>query len=91
MYKIKKSYTVLGDKVKVKFVDTLEFAGMYDSSKHIIYISTNQSKEEQVKTFWHEMTHCIQFQMGLNQAVSHELLEIMAETFSKVLFKLVKL
>lgn len=63
---------------------------MYDSNKKTIYISVNQSKEEQVKTFWHEMTHCIQFQMGLNQAVSHELLEIMAENFSKALFKIVK-
>ena len=88
--KIKSSYNILGDKIKVKMIDTGEWAGMYDSTKQTIYISTRQNKEEQLKTFWHEMTHCIQYQIGLNQAVSHELLEIMAETFSKVLYKIVK-
>ena len=88
--RIKKSYDILGDKIRVKLIDTDEFAGRYDIQKKIIYININQSQEEMIRTFWHELVHCIQFQMGLNQAVSHELLEIMAETFSKVFYKIIK-
>ena len=88
--RIKKSYDILGDKIRVKLIDTDEFAGMYDIQKKIIYININQSQEEMIRTFWHELVHCIQFQMGLNQAVFHEFLEIMAETFSYVFFNILK-
>jgi Zn-dependent peptidase ImmA (M78 family) len=89
-FKIKKSYNVLGRKTKIKLMNTHDFAGMYDPDKDTIYISTNQSEEQIIETFWHELIHNIQYQTGINQAVSRELLEVMAETGSRVIAEILK-
>ena len=69
----------------IEVVDTREFAGLWDFDKNTIYISTHQSASETEKTFWHEYEHCIQYLTGLHQALTKELLEVMAENRSQVL------
>lgn len=81
----------MGEKIKIKFVDTHEFAGLWDSQKNTIYISIHQSNEQIHETFWHEIVHCMQYLTGINQAVPRELLEVMAETQSRVIHKIVNL
>lgn len=88
--KILKSYKLMGKTVKVKLIDTQDYAGLYDPDKHTIYLSINQSDEQLEESFWHEMNHCMQFLSGVNQAVSRELLEIMAEMNSRITAKIIR-
>jgi Zn-dependent peptidase ImmA (M78 family) len=83
--KIKKSYKIMGKSIKIKLVDTSEFAGMWDSEKNIIYLSTNQTKEQLEESFWHELNHLMQTFSGVTQAVSHELMEVMAEMNARII------
>lgn len=39
-FKIKKSYKINGKRIRIKMVDTMDFAGLYDHNKRIIFIST---------------------------------------------------
>ena len=87
--KIKKTYTLCGYKIKVKMVDTMDFAGLYDNQKNTIYLSTRQSQEDLEKTFYHECIHVLQYKTGIHQAVSRELMEVMAETGSNLIFDLI--
>jgi len=88
--KIKKSYKIMGETIKIKMVDTMEFAGMYDDKKNTIYISTKQSVDDMEKTLYHECIHVLQYKTGIHQAVSRELLEVMAETGSIFMFNLMR-
>ena len=88
--KIKKSYKICGYRIKIKIIDTADFAGLYDSTKDTIYISSNQSTNEMEKTLYHECIHVLQYKPGIQQAVSRELLEVMAETGSQMIFDLIK-
>lgn len=78
-FKLPKSITVKGAKYKIKLVDTDMFAGMCDQYKKVIFISIHQSKEQVRHTFYHECEHALQFEIGANQAISRELMEILAE------------
>ena len=85
-----KSITVLGHKIKIKVVNTNEYAGLWDYSVNTIFISINQSPDQMEETFWHELNHCIQWHTALNQAIPRELLETMAEMNSRILPGLIR-
>lgn len=90
-FKLPKTYTVKGAKYKIKLVDTDMFAGMCDPQKKIIYISIHQSKEQIEHTFYHEVNHALQFEIGINQAVSRETMEILAENQASLQMDLARL
>lgn len=85
-----KSITVLGHKIKIKMINTNEWAGLWDYSVNTIFISVNQSSDQMEETFWHELNHCIQWHTALNQAIPRELLETMAEMNSRIMPKLIR-
>ena len=93
-YKMKfilpKSIPILGHKIKIKVVDTQDYAGLWDYSVNTVFISINQSPEQMEETFWHELNHCIQWHTALNQAIPRELLETMAEMNSRILPGLIR-
>lgn len=86
--KIKKSYKIMGKRIRIKMVDTNQFCGMWDPDKNIIYLSINQSEEQMQESFWHEINHMMQTFSGVTQAVSHELMEIMAEMNSRIIVQI---
>lgn len=88
--KIKKSYKINGKTIKVKVVDTHDFAGLWDPQKMTIYLSANQSEDSMQETFWHEWNHYMQWESGVNQAVSRELMEVMAEKNSRTINAIIK-
>ena len=87
-HKIRKSYNVMGSKIKIKIVERMSELGLYDNQNNIIYLNKNQTDEELLKTLLHELIHALQFKSGIHQAVSGELLEVMAETGSVLFFEL---
>lgn len=84
-FELPKVIPVLGKKIKIKLVDTQEYAGLWDYSKNTIYISINQTAEQMEESYWHEVYHCIQWHTALNQALPRELLETMAEMNSRLM------
>ena len=54
--------------------------GLCDRSNHIIYIEDSQSEREKIQTLMHEVIHAISFRVGLSQAISSELEEIVCES-----------
>lgn len=79
--KIKAKYKIMGKTIKIKMVKT---------NDNTIYLSTNQTDSEMEESFWHEMNHCMQWLSGVNQAVSRELLEIMAEMNSRITAQVIR-
>jgi len=84
--KIPKKIDVFGTTYKVKFVNTDMFAGLCDPSKKTIFLNVNQSKEMLIDTYVHECIHAMQFVLAYNQAISREMMELMAEN-TAMLFK----
>ena len=78
-FKIPKSINVFGTKYKVKMVETGLFSGLCDPDKATIYININQSDDQIHATFWHEACHAMQFVLGMNNAISREMMEMLAE------------
>lgn len=78
-FKIPSKVNVHGKKFKVKVIDTQEFAGMMDFEASMIYLSCNQNRRQLVFTFWHEYFHALHYRLGLHQALSREILEVLAE------------
>ena len=89
--KIPKTVSIFGKKFKVKIVHTREFAGMMDSERSIIYLSAHQTKEEMLATYLHEAFHALHWRIGLNQALSKDMLEVLAESQSTLIMELFKL
>lgn len=89
-FKIKKSYVVFGTKFKIKLVDTPLFAGLCDPDLKTIFININQSEEQILATFWHEMFHAMQFVLGMNNAISREMMEILAENSATMVMGVLK-
>jgi hypothetical protein len=85
--KIPKSINVFGKKYKIKIVDNPPYAGLCDPIGEI-FVSSNQTEEQIVKTIIHEVTHAWQFRVGLDQAVSRETLEIMSEGVSTFIWEI---
>lgn len=42
--------------------DRSVFHGMFDPKKNIIYLASDQSKEEQLQAFMHELVHVLEYQ-----------------------------
>lgn len=89
-FKIKKSYNVFGVKFKIKLVDTNLFLGLCDPDLKTIFININQSEEQILATFWHEMFHAKQFVLGMNNAISKEMMEMLAENSATLVMGVLK-
>lgn len=87
-FKIPKKVTIFGKKFKVKIVDTHEFAGLMDSEKATIYLSIHQSDQQLIATFFHEAYHAMHWRIGLNQALSRDMLEVLAESQATLLMEI---
>lgn len=85
-----KSITILGHKIKIKVVNTQDYAGLWDYTCNTIFLSSNQSQDQLEESFWHEWQHCVQWHTALNQAVPRELLETMAEMNSRLITKTIR-
>ena len=84
-FKIPKKVNVLGKTIKIKIVDSRDWAGLWDFEAFTIYLSRHQSESQMEETLHHELEHCIQWMTGLNQAIPRELLEVMAEMRSRLM------
>ena len=82
---------VFGTKFKVKLVDTSLFAGLCDPDLKTIFININQSEEQILATFWHEIFHAMQFVLGMNNAISREMMEILAENSATLVMGILKI
>lgn len=88
--KIPKSIDVFGTRYRVKFVDTDLFAGLCDSSKKTIFINANQNKEQILNTYLHEVFHAMQFTLGMHNAISREMMEMLAENSAVMVMECLK-
>ena len=89
-FKMKKSYMVFGVRFKIKFIDTNNFLGLCDPDAKTIFININQSEEQILATFWHEMFHAKQFVLGMNNAISKEMMEMLAENSATLVMGILK-
>jgi len=88
--KIPKSMDVFGVKYKIKFVETQLFSGLCDPDLKTIFINVDQSPEQIEAAYWHEMFHAMQFALGMNNAISREMMEILAENSATLVMKCLK-
>jgi Zn-dependent peptidase ImmA (M78 family) len=89
--KIPKTIMVFGKKFKVKIIDTHEFAGMMDAEKGVIYLSVHQTKEQMLSTYFHEIFHALHYRIGLNQALSRDMMEVLAESQATLMMEILTL
>ena len=83
-FKIPKIINVFGVKYKVKFVETTLFCGLCDPDLKMIFINIDQSDDQIRATFWHEVFHAMQFALGMNNAISREMMEMLAENSATI-------
>lgn len=87
---MRSSINVLGVKVRIKKVkswrghkDVSEtLAGRYYPDTQTIYINTNYRKDVQKQFLLHEINHCIMYISGIDQNMSLDLQEVIAQTFA---------
>ena len=89
-FKIPKSINVFGTKYKIKMVSTMLFSGLCDSELKIIFINIDQSDEQLIATFWHEAVHAMQFTLGMHNAISREMMEMLAENTATLVMSCLK-
>ena len=89
-FKIPKSINVFGTKYKIKFVETTLFSGLCDPDLRTIFINIDQSDEQIHATFWHEANHAMQFVLGMNNAISREMMEMLAENTATLIVECLK-
>ena len=89
-FKIKKSYMVFGTKFKIKMVDTYLYAGLCDPELKTIFLNVNQGEEQILATLWHELFHAMQFVLGMNNAISREMMEMLAENSATLVMGVLK-
>lgn len=87
-YKIPKKVPIFGKSFKIKIIDTHEFAGMMDSDKGVIYLSVHQTHEQMIATYFHEIFHALHYRIGLNQALSRDMMEVLAESQATLLMEI---
>lgn len=87
-FKIPNSINVFGSKYKVKMVDTVLFSGLCDPNSKAIFINVNQSEDQVVVTFWHEVMHAMQFTLGMDNAISKEMMEMLAENSANLIVQI---
>lgn len=86
---MKKTWTVFGQKIKVKFVNDLihpdsgaHLFGLFDPDKNIIYIRSDLTAKQKDATLAHELGHALMFRLGLAQTtLSIDMHEIIVEGF----------
>lgn len=69
--------TVMGRRVRVLYKkppteDADQLLGYFDSRKMTIWISPDQTKDEQYASLIHELLHCILFMSGTNQLLDEK-------------------
>jgi len=89
-FKIPKKINVFGTIYKVKFVETQLFSGLCDPDNKTIFINIDQSDEQLVATFLHEAFHAMQFVLGMNNAISREMMEMLAENSATLMINILK-
>jgi Zn-dependent peptidase ImmA (M78 family) len=84
------SITIYGKKFKVVQLLEAGYAGMMDYDKSRIYINSSAHKTDKqlLLTFWHEIFHAFHYRLGLHQALSAEILEILAESQATLIVEL---
>lgn len=66
----------------IKDTDAIHELGRTDNDRHVIYVSSRQSKQGQELTFLHELVHAILFTMG---EIEHD--ERFVEGFAQLLYQ----
>lgn len=89
-FKIPKSINVFGTKYKIKFVETNLFSGLCDPDIKTIFINIDQSEEQIQAAYWHEVFHAMQFVLGMNNAISREMMEMLAENSATLVMQCLK-
>lgn len=83
---MKRNIDIFGVKVPIKvykFQEELkDILGYCKKSPLEIHINKNQSKDEMELTLRHEVVHSLIYRIGLDQVISEEIQEILAESFS---------
>ena len=90
MNAIPKKINIYGVKFKIKLTKMTEYSGLMDYKAKTIYISEiyNKTDKERVATLWHEIFHAIHYRIGLDQAISREMLEVLAESQACLIMEL---
>ena len=81
---------VLGEKYKIKLIKDLKSKGICgecDFDKKIISIDSSLKKDDYWSTLIHEIGHAIFNEASINQAISHDLEEVIVDLFSRVMTK----
>jgi hypothetical protein len=91
MKKLPKKFSVLvfGSKISVSLVPNLtaNTGALGQYYKKAILIEACQDKENLEKTFLHEIIHALSDRIGLNQAISRELEEIVCESVANLIYE----
>jgi len=89
-FKIPKKINVFGTTYKIKLVKTSLFSGLCDQDLKVILINIDQTDEQLLATFWHEIFHAMQFVLGMNNAISREMMEMLAENSATLVMNVLK-
>jgi hypothetical protein len=85
------SLVVFGSRVPVSLVKNLALhagaLGQYQYLNKSIQLEAEQNNEEMCKSLLHEAGHSLFDRIGLTQAVSKELEEIIVESYSKLIYE----
>lgn len=80
---------IFGKKTPVKVIKNLikdhGVHGLFSKEKNNILIAEDQSKEDATQTLIHEITHSVFSRAGVNQSISHEIEEVIAEQIATVI------
>jgi hypothetical protein len=55
-----------------------------------IFINIEQSEEQLIATFFHELFHSMQFVLGMQNAISREMMEMLAENSATLVVQCLK-
>lgn len=89
---------VLGVEFKVKILSSKKMDeihgsgiyGNYNCNDRLITVRRQENKEEELATFLHELSHAIMWVNGSSQTMTHEMAEVMAQTFSYAFLEYLK-
>lgn len=85
---MRRSFDIFGLRVPVKFFsdkDNNELLGFCTKNPIEIYINKDYGKEEMNSTLSHELIHAVIFRLGLDQTLSREMQEILAESIGELI------
>lgn len=76
---------IFGEMWDVKYVSNIRHYGYCDKEKKEILINTKYSKKMIVVSLIHELFHAYCSRCGIENAISHEVEEILADQFATVM------